>query len=53
METSLTYLGTVLECKLQSSFQATLEAYFSLFFKIKYQDISPICKYSGSFYTKD
>lgn len=40
MQTSLAYLGTVLECTLQKSCQATLEASFSQFLKIKDQEIS-------------
>lgn len=41
MQTSLTYVGTVLECTLQNSCQAISEASFSHFFSLKDQNISP------------
>lgn len=41
MQTAITYLGTVLECALQNSCQAALEASFSQIFSLKDQSISP------------
>lgn len=40
MQTAITFLGTVLECTLQNSCQAALEASFSQIFSQKDQGIS-------------
>lgn len=53
MQTSLTYVGTVLEYTLQNSCQAISEASFSQFFFTERSEYLPICKYSESSYSKD